>query len=411
MTDMSIHLLDLYDSNILLGNSEQLVQNPGIAVWTGKEYQFGDAAWPLQKAQPGLTLSRFWMQPSIEALSPKIGDARHHADLIHAHLNYLSRGEEKTVLVSVPGHYSDDQLSLLLGILQATSLKPHRLIHRSAIQAAFHGGGKRLLHIEVHLQQLVISEIHEVDGERIVKRSTCVAGQGILPLRDRILHQVNKSFIEQTRYDALRSGKDEQFLSDQLTSLDLNADHELMEFKCGGHIATLSFAQLKHAFQPIVDVITRFNPENAHVLIEDHGYGCQRFFPEHWRATSVSQRAVLQNIDQIVALSENYDSYTLIDKFPIQSHGIENNQDVLVATDKLSLKLMGLRNHRAVNLVEWLALNAPNSTLHGSELLLSTSAPELITVNGRLVTQRQTLRAGDKLNINGAMMTVIELEE
>jgi len=27
------------------------------------------------------------------------------------------------------------------------------------------------------------------------------------------------------------------------------------------------------------------------------------------------------------------------------------------------------------------------------------------------VTQRQTLRAGDKLNINGAMMTVIELEE
>jgi hypothetical protein len=72
---------------------------------------------------------------------------------------------------------------------------------------------------------------------------------------------------------------------------------------------------------------------------------------------------------------------------------------------------MGLRNHRAVDLLNWLALNAPNSSLHGDELRLSTSAPELITVNGRLVTQRQTLRAGDKLNINGAMMTVIELEE
>jgi hypothetical protein len=408
---MSAYLLDLCDSNILLGNEENSVEQAGIAVWTGQEYRFGSAAWPLQKANPGLTLSRFWMQPSVEPLSPQIGDARHYADLIHAHLSQLSRGDEKTVLVSVPGHYSDEQLSLLLGILQATPLQAHRLLHRSAIQAAFNGEGKRMLHIEMHLQQLLISEMHEVDGERTVKRSTSIAGQGILPLRDRILHQVNKSFIEQTRYDALRSGKDEQLLSDQLTTAHLSSGDELIEFKCGSHVATLSFAQLKHAFQPLIDAVARFNPEDAHCLIEDHGYGCQRFFPKHWRSTTVSQSSIISNLDQLTALSQDYDAYTLIDKFPNQSQGHAAAQSEAAPSEARGLKLMGLRNHRAVDLVKWLALNAPNSSLHGHELRLSTSAPELITVNGRLVTQRQTLRAGDKLNINGAIMTVIELEE
>lgn len=408
---MSTYLLDLCDSNILLGNGESRAEHAGIAVWTGREYRFGSAAWPLQKANPGLTLSRFWMQPSVEPLNPQIGDARHHADLIHTHLTQLGEESEKTVLVSVPGHYSDEQLSLLLGIIQATPLKAHRLVHRSAIQAAFSGTGKRILHIELHLQQLLISEIHEVNGECVVKRSTSIAGQGILPLRDRILHHVNKSFIEQTRYDALRSGKDEQVLSDQLTTEHLSSDDELLEFKCGNHLATLSITQLKQAFQPLIDAVARFNPEDAHCLIEDHGYGCKRFFPEHWRTTPVSQGSMLASLDQIVALSRDYDSYTLIDKFPTQSRVLNEDQTESVAPKTANCRLMGLRNHRAVDLLSWLTLNAPNSSLHGYELRLSTSAPELITVNGRLVTQRQTLRAGDKLNINGAIMTVIELEE
>lgn len=408
---MSAYLLDLCDSNILLGSEERLAEDAGMAVWTGQEYRFGSSAWPLQKSNPGLTLSRFWMQPSVEPLNPQVGDARHHADLIHAHLSQLSRGEEKSVLVSVPGHYSDEQLSLILGVIQATPLQAHRLIHRSAILAAFNGRGKRLLHIELQLQQLLISEIHELNGERVVKRSTSIAGQGILPLRDRILHHVNKSFIEQTRYDALRSGKDEQVLSDQLTPLLLNSDEEQIEFKCGSKVATVSRAQLKQAFQPLIDAIARFNPEDAHCLIEDHGYGCQRFFPKHWHTTSVSQNSILASLNQLASLSQEYDAYTLIDKLPIQNQGLDDDQTESVPAKTANCRLMGLRNHRAVDLLNWLALNAPNSSLHGDELRLSTSAPELITVNGRLVTQRQTLRAGDKLNINGAMMTVIELEE
>ncbi|MEY3006551.1 MAG: hypothetical protein RI942_893, partial [Pseudomonadota bacterium] len=173
----------------------------------------------------------------------------------------------------------------------------------------------------------------------------------------------------------------------------------------------VSRAQLKQAFQPLIDAIARFNPEDAHCLIEDHGYGCQRFFPKHWHTTSVSQNSILASLDQLAALSQEYDAFTLIDKLPIQNQGLEDDQTESVPAKAAPCRLMGLRNHRAVDLLNWLALNAPNSSLHGDELRLSTSAPELITVNGRLVTQRQTLRAGDKLNINGAMMTVIELEE
>ncbi len=406
---MTLHLLDINDCKLGFGTSDTKQFQPGIAHWNGKSYTFGELAWPQLKRTPTDMLHRYWMQPTLDPLSPPLGHARHSADLIHAHIDHLTRHQAADTVVAVPGHYTDEQLSLLLGILQATEIRPTRLIHRSIATVYPWVAAARVLHIELQLHQLAATELHVVDRELTVKRTTTVAGQGLLALRDRLLQVINSIFIEQARFDALRSGKDEQNLSNQIdTLLAQNPSFEAEYcFHCQGHTIALDRDQLRPAYQPIIDAISRFGPTQAQCLIEDHDFKLKHFCPSDWQATRVDTQATFNDVDAWIELTPGSDAFTLIDTLPFElAQQKTDNPTAPVARQSVPY---GLSNHHATPLKQWLKKQAPSASLDHWVLTLSSNAPELITVNGRLVSRQQKLNAGDTLNINGSILTLIEI--
>lgn len=405
---MTLHLLDINDCGLGFGTSAEQDFQPGIAYWNGSNYIFGQLAWPKLKRCPTDIVHRYWMQPTLDPLTPPLGQARHSADLIHAQIDHLTQGRSADTLVAVPGHYSDDQLSLILGILQATNLEPVRLIHRSIAMTYPLAGAPRILHLELQLHQLAATELHIVDRELTVKRTTTVAGLGLFSLRDRLLQVINSVFIDQARFDALRSGKDEQDLADQIDKL--LAQNPTFEpeyyFHCQGHTIALDHEQLRPAYQPIIDAITRFGPAQAQCLIEDHNFKVQHFCPSTWITETVDSRTLFDQLATWIELTPHSDAFTLIDTLPC-----ELSNELPHTSDAYALKSLpfGLSNYKAIPLKQWLKQQAPSASLDGWALTLSSNAPELITVNGRLVSRQQKLTPGDTININGSVMTLIEI--
>lgn len=405
---MTLHLLDINDCKLAFGTYQEQDFHPGIAYWDGNNYTFGELAWPKLKRCPTDMLHRYWMQPALEPLTPPLGHARHSADLIHAQLDRITQGRATDTLIALPGHYNDEQLSLILGILQATSLEPVRLIHRSIAITYTQAKAPRILHLELQLHQLAATELHIVDRELTVKRTTTVAGQGLLALRDRLLQVINSVFIDQARFDALRSGKDEQDLADQIDKLLAQDPIFQAEyyFNCHGHTVTLTHDQLRPAYQPIIDAINRFGPGQAQCLIEDHSFKVSHFCPSDWVIDSVDSRMLFDHLSTWVELSPHNDAFTLIDTLPFDLQAEHAQVINSSATHGIPY---GLSNYKAIPLKHWLTQQAPSASLDGWSLTLSSNAPELITVNGRLVSRQQKLTAGDTININGSVMTLIEI--
>lgn len=405
---MTLHLLDINDCKLGFGTTEQQQFHAGIAYWDGSSYAFGDLAWPKLKRCPTDMLHRYWMQPALEPLTPPLGHARHSADLIHAQIDRVTQGLTADTLIAVPGHYSDEQLSLILGILQATNLEPVRLIHRSIAISYPQAKAPRILHLELQLHQLAATELHIVDRELTVKRTTTIAGQGLLALRDRLLQVINGVFIDQARFDALRSGKDEQDLADQIDALlahNPNFEAEYY-FHCQGHTVALDHDQLRSAYQPLIDAITRFGPAQAQCLIEDHGFKVSHYCPGAWTIEVVDSGVLFNRLTTWVELTPNHDAFTLVDTLPCEPQEAQAQVTNSGAVQSLPF---GLSNYKAIPLKQWLKHQAPSASLDGWALTLSSNAPELITVNGRLVSRQQKLAPGDTMNINGSVMTLIEI--
>jgi hypothetical protein len=405
---MTLHLLDINDCKLGFGTSAEHAFRPGIAYWDGNNYTFGDLAWPKLKRCPTDMLHRYWMQPALDPLTPPLGHARHSADLIHAQIDQVTQSKAADTLIAVPGHYNDEQLSLILGILQATRLEPVRLIHRSIAISYPQAKAPRILHLELQLHQLAATELHIVDRELTVKRTTTVSGQGLLALRDRLLQVINTAFIDQARFDALRSGKDEQDLADQIDKLLAHNPTFEAEyyFHCQGHTVALDKDQLRPAYQPIMDAITRFGPAQAQCLIEDHSFKVSRFCPADWSIMPIDSSTLFNHVAKWIDLTPNNDAFTLIDTLPV-----DTTVDVAPNLDTATSQSVpfGLSHYQAVPLKQWLRSQAPSASLDGWDLTLSSNAPELITVNGRLVSRQQKLSPGDTVNINGSVMTLIEI--
>ena len=210
-------VLDLHDSTLRLWHGDALVESPGYAWFDGKEFRFGVPAMRTQRRTPREVNTRYWSQLSTQPLSPPLGQARHAADLVHAHLKDMHQqaGQPETLLVAAPGTMDRDALSLLLGIVEHLPFTMAGLVHRSAVLAS--GSGlARGLHVELQLHQTQVTPFATNDQQVTVDPGQVLPGEGLLALQDRLATAIAGSFVSQTRFDPLRSADGEQSLYDAL---------------------------------------------------------------------------------------------------------------------------------------------------------------------------------------------------
>ena len=210
-------VLDLHDTALKIWRGDTDIESPGYAWFDGKQLRFGIAALRTQRRTPREVNTRFWSQLGTAPLAPPLGKARHTADLAHDHLQtlYEAANRPDNVLLAVPGSFTREQLSLLLGIVEHLPFSIDGLIHRSALLASASGMGQGL-HVELQLHQTLVTQFQVADGHVEAANSQALPGEGLLALQDRLANSIASAFVDQTRFDPLRSADGEQTLYDQL---------------------------------------------------------------------------------------------------------------------------------------------------------------------------------------------------
>lgn len=261
-------LLDCNDASLRLWHEGEVIWSPGIAWLSDGRYQFGQAAWAQSRRAPREINNRFWHRLSTQPLSPSLGQARHTADLVHAHLETLLGQSTDDLALIIPGAMEPDQLSLLLGILQTLPVETRGVVHRSALVGSYLGAS--CAHIELHLHQASITTVSVEAGHAYAGATQLLPGHGLLGLMDDIAERIAEQFVAQTRFDPQRRAETEQLLYEKIPEL-LHALSAQSEVSCTieGHTARVSADALRSVGEALSRVIAPLLPAGTeHVALD-----------------------------------------------------------------------------------------------------------------------------------------------
>jgi len=238
--------LEINDTGLtLLSAGGEALVSPGVAVLDERQLLLGDAAARQFRLKPGSANSQFWQQMNLEPLASSTRDIRSAADLVYSHLKSIwdpGPGEHEVIMV-VPGIYNSEQLALLLGISNECGIPVRGIVDTAVAASRYSAAGRRLLHLDVHLHRMVLSELEE--GSLIRRqRSDSIAGVGLTQLADLWCNRIADAFVRNTRFDPMHQAESEQLLYNSLPGWLENMEHEgsaLLEVESGGRKYQLSF--------------------------------------------------------------------------------------------------------------------------------------------------------------------------
>lgn len=261
MSRLAIELNDI----AVLGRTEQgdKFSSPGFALVDG-EVTTGALARDQARLQPSRVFHRFWEQLSLEALPAAVRGAGTQADLAFRHLQQLWGGLESLpehAVVAVPASYTRGQLSLLLGIARECNIPVRALIDTAIASSPTPQPGAQLLHLDLMLNQVVISRLSQ--GRRLRREKVeVINGAGLLNLYTAWATDIANLFVRNTRYDPMHSAAAEQQFYNRLpgwlNDCEINGttlasvDHGDKQ-----HGVELQSKQLAESVQPVMRQIQR----------------------------------------------------------------------------------------------------------------------------------------------------------
>ncbi len=252
-TSMTTFALELYDAGIRWVDESGAAGpvSPGYALWDGGAIVAGQAAADRAREKPRFIHHRFWQDLDTEPLGKPFPHDLSAADLAHAHLSEIGRlapGIANQIILAVPGCFTARQLGLILGIARSCGLPVAGLVDAAAaaipaVTAAAGHPGRRLLHLDVHLHRVVLTELEMSDPPRgaqgswatVVRRRVKVDDDGgLVALRNAWARRIAELFVHATRYDPLHSAAAEQQLYSRLPEwLEALRGAELIEATLG----------------------------------------------------------------------------------------------------------------------------------------------------------------------------------
>jgi hypothetical protein len=259
--------IELIDAGIAAFDESGLVlpPDPGYALVDGEELVTGHAALRRGRLKPRRVHHRFWDELDTTPLSRPFPRGLNRGDLAHAQLSRIRStllqrptlapskrparprafgarcppADPATdyIILAVPGSFSADQLSLILGIAKACEMPVAGMVD-AAVAASAHGyPGTRLLHLDLLLHRAVLTEMIQEDGEVARRHVETIDETGLVELLDLWAKYIADLFIHETRFDPLHSAATEQGLYDHLpeTLARLRrADSALLVMEAGG---------------------------------------------------------------------------------------------------------------------------------------------------------------------------------
>ena len=254
---MSLTVIEINDAALQAADAGGiLATSPGFALLQGKELRLGAEAEARHRLFPTNSHDKFWHELNLAPL-PVRGRIRHHADLAYSHLLALANEAEidGEVIFAIPGHFTQEQLGLLLGIAGQCPFQATGMIDSALAAAISAAPAADVVHVSLHLHQVLLTRILIRDGEAIVDNVAQVPLAGRQQLLDALMRVANDAFIRQCRFNPQHEAVSEQQLYSLLADwADAGAAGEgdlALELKAGGmtHTAKLPFDQLLAALR------------------------------------------------------------------------------------------------------------------------------------------------------------------
>lgn len=214
---MTVAVLELNDQNLIIQTEDGTQHTePGFAQLTANGIITGDSARAVAWQQPQQSYNQYWRQFNQLALPSKQRWARHHADIAFAQIKQLvaAVGSPEQLILSVPGSFSDEQLSLLLGLASAVTVEIVAVID-SALASSV-GQDSDALVIELQLQQTVVTRLTKVDDRQQITDQEVIPDLGVMQLYNAVARHISDQLIADYRYDPLHTSDGEQLIYDQL---------------------------------------------------------------------------------------------------------------------------------------------------------------------------------------------------
>ena len=255
-------VIELNDSNVTVTQSGSTVAgSPGIAVLKEDGIELGQAALQSTHMDPRNTFSRFWSNLNQDNFKQRTKLARHNADLAYAHLLSLHEmaGEVDRVIFAVPGSFTSSQLSLLLGLAEASPFTPVGLVDSAVAAAAAMAGAGDYNHLDIHLHHAVITSLKVSDTVSRTAVNT-ISDVGLLDIQDKCVNHIADLFIQQSRFDPLHHAATEQALCNRLAQClhELETETDTMveiELENTRYRARVNRERLVDALRPLYDKI------------------------------------------------------------------------------------------------------------------------------------------------------------
>jgi hypothetical protein len=218
---MSLAVLELNDQALLIHTEQgQSISEPGFAQLTSKGIETGEVARSIAWRSPQSSFNQYWRQLNQLPLPSNQRWARHNADIAFAQIEQLlnaTAAPEKLIL-SVPGSFSDEQMSLVTGLIDASSSQLHAVID-SALAAGLDCQNQTWI-VELQLHQTVVSLIQPQDkgtqGSIEVVQQELIPDLGIMTIYNSVARHVSNSLVTEYRYDPLHNSEGEQTIYDQI---------------------------------------------------------------------------------------------------------------------------------------------------------------------------------------------------
>jgi hypothetical protein len=213
--------LEINDSDIIVGRDDGSWQSfgPGYALLDPGAPLLGEAARAQARLRPKRLHNRFWSELGVEPLAAPTPYAGSNADLACAQLREIWQqvdGEEATAAIFlVPGSFGRDALGLLLGIAGECNIPARGVVDTAVAAAELPGDGRPVLHLDVHLHNVILTEVLPGDGATRGELQISEA-VGLAALEQTWAKSVAEVFIRQTRFDPLHQARSEQDLFDRL---------------------------------------------------------------------------------------------------------------------------------------------------------------------------------------------------
>ncbi|WP_281556517.1 hypothetical protein [Thalassomonas sp. RHCl1] len=208
---MPLTLIEINDHQLTLRQGEKSLSQSGYALIEKDQLLFGQDAFTRGKLSPANFYCRYWQQLGYEEIATPNAQVRHFADLAYLQLKALTEqcSNIQDTILMVPANYSQQQLSLLLGIAGSCQLKIIAVINEAVIKLAHHQQAGKLALLDLGLHHCNLNELY-ADQHLSLVNTHVIPHKGLHDLYKHLAAWLNKKFIIECRYDIFATARAEQ---------------------------------------------------------------------------------------------------------------------------------------------------------------------------------------------------------